>query len=318
MAPFAAAPTTIAGNHPSADEAARRQALDPLSLDFKQAGPESPQMYVAMAEMAHRGGNVPQARELYQKALSIDPKCVPALLSAARMEDREGQMDVAIGLYQRTVAVQPNNPTVLNDYALCLARKGDFAGAQRALAHVVALEPRKPLYRNNIAKVLIEMNRLDEAAWQLGSVHQPAVVNYNMGVLLHQRGRNQEAAQFLTRAVQIDPRMQPARTMLAQLAAPGTVVAATQQPILRTAQAPKATVAPSTPPEQGYPQTAAPATDSLAPQAPALAPATPTSPAAPTDQQAPSVEMPSTSIGAAAPAGVPAVAQVPTPLPEVR
>jgi len=259
MAPFAATPASAAANNPSAEDVARRQALDPISLGFK-SGPETPQLYIAMAEMAHRGGNVAQARQLYQKALTVDPKSMSALLSAARMEDREGNMDVALGLYQNAAAVQPNNPTVLNDLALCLARKGDFAEAHRALVHVVEIEPRKPLYRNNMAKVLIEMNRLDEAAWHLAQVHPPAVVSYNMGVLLHQRGRGQEATQFLAHALQIDPQMQPARTLIAQIATSPTIAAAQppNQQVVHTAQAPKPTSA-ATPAEQAAPGIATPA-----------------------------------------------------------
>ena len=48
---------------------------------------------------SERGGNIPQARQLYQKALAIDPKNGSALLGAARMEDREGHLDVAVMLY---------------------------------------------------------------------------------------------------------------------------------------------------------------------------------------------------------------------------
>lgn len=316
MAPFAATPAAIGANHPSPADIQRRQALDPISLGFKSSS-DSPKLYVAMAEMAHRGGNVDQARQLYQKALSIDPKNAPALLSAARMEDREGQMDTALSLYHQAAAVEPNNPTVLNDLALCLARKGDFAEAHRALDHVVQLEPRKPLYRNNMAKVLIEMNRLDEAAWHLGSVHQPAVVNYNMGVLLHQRGRGQEASVFLTRAIQIDPQMQPARTLLAQLATPATVVASAQQPVIHTAQAPQPAVA-ATSPVQPTPQTTAPANNGFAPQSPVLnAPVSPpATTGAPAQQTPPAAETP-TTIGATTTVTSPALAQAPSRLPEV-
>lgn len=327
MAPFAATPAAIGGNRPSPEEAARRQALDPISLGFN-SGTDSPQLYVSMAEMAHRGGNVAQARQLYQKALTADPKFVPALLSAARMEDREGQMDVALGLYQNAAAIEPNNPTVLNDLALCLARKGDFAEAHRALSHVVQLEPRKPLYRNNMAKVLIEMNRLDEAAWHLGHVHQPAVVNYNMGVLLHQRGRTQEASQFLAQAIQIDPQMHPARTLLAQITPPAaTAVAAqpSQQPVIHTAQAPQSqTVQPAATPN--YPQTATPtggtvtpASNTVAPQAPVLtAPGTaPATTPAPVQQTAPAVAAPST-VGGTASTTSQSLAQSPSRLPEVN
>ena len=178
-----------------------------------------------MAEMSCRGGNVPQARSLYQKALAMEPKNLDALLGAARMEDREGRMDVARhAVPARRRRRIRNNPTVLNDLGLCLARQGKLPEAERALARAVQLEPAKPLYRNNIAKVLVEMNRMDAACTHLAAVYPPAVVNYNMGVLLYQRGRDAEAERFLAAALAIDPRMEPARALLAEIAARGAGV----------------------------------------------------------------------------------------------
>jgi Tfp pilus assembly protein PilF len=195
---------------------AQRQALDPLALD-RSTGPPTPGLYISMAELSARGGNIPQARQLYQKALAADPKHLDALLGAARMEDREGHMDVAVMLYQRAADAYPKNPTVLNDLGLCLARQGKLPEAERALARAVQLDPAKALYRNNIAKVEIELNRIDVAVSHMAAVYTPPVVNYNMGVLLFQRGRNAEAERFLNAAIAADGRMEPARMVLAQI-----------------------------------------------------------------------------------------------------
>jgi tetratricopeptide (TPR) repeat protein len=191
-----------------------------VSFDPKSATPE---LYVGLAQMSHRGGNVPKAREFYQKALAIEPNHLEALLGAARMEDREGRFDVAQMLYQRAVAAHPQSATAQNDLALCLARRDDLAGARRALEQAIGLEPSKSLYRNNVAKVFVELNQLDAAAAHLAAVHSPAAVQYNMAVLLSERGRNGEAVEFLTTALAIDPNMQPARAMLAGMTPPPTM-----------------------------------------------------------------------------------------------
>ena len=191
---------------------------DPITSAFRSESAASPELYVSMAEMSLRGGNVPHARSLYQKVLAENPMNVAALLGAARMEDRDGQLDTALSLYDRAVKAQPNNSAALNDLALCLARRGDFPAAERVLGQAINLQPRNPLYRNNIAKILIEMNRTDHAMAQLSAVHPPAVVQYNAGVLLAERGRTNEATQHASAALAIDPRMDPARALLSQLA----------------------------------------------------------------------------------------------------
>ena len=192
-----------------------------VAFDPKSATPE---LYVGLAQMSHRGGNVAKAREFYQKALAIAPNHLEALLGAARMEDREGRLDVALMLYQRAAAAHPQNASAQNDLALCLARRGDLAGAHRSLEQAIGLEPSKSLYRNNVAKVLVELNQLDAAAAHLAAVHPPAAAQYNMGVLLNERGRAGEAAEYLATALAIDPNMQPARAMLAGMTPPPTML----------------------------------------------------------------------------------------------
>jgi tetratricopeptide (TPR) repeat protein len=220
----------------AADE--QRMRLDPLALSNGASSP-TPELLVSMAELSCHGGSVDHGRQLYQRALTADPKNLEALLGAARMEDREGRLEVAVMLYQRAATAYPNNPTVLNDLALCLARQGQLPAAERALARAVQLEPTKVLYRNNMAKVQVELNHMDAACQNLAAVYPAPVVNYNMGVLLHQRGRVAEAERFLTAATTIDPRMEPAQALLAQIRA--------ASPVYQTARAaqPATTVVPT-------------------------------------------------------------------------
>ena len=213
-APFKQNPFAALGGS-SAAKAKAEPAEEPF--DPKKASPE---LYVGLAQMSHRSGDIPQARQLYQKALANDPNHLTALLGAARMEDREGQLDVALMLYKRAAAAHPRNATALNDLALCHARRGDLVLAQQVLEQAIKLEPSKPLYRNNLAKILVEMNRLDQATHHLAAVHAPAVGNYNMAVLLNERGRIAESMNYLNAALAIDPQMEPAQALLAQHKAP--------------------------------------------------------------------------------------------------
>jgi Tfp pilus assembly protein PilF len=196
--------------------------VDPADKPFdpKKATPE---LYVGLAQMSHRGGDIPQARNMYQKALAKDPNHLEALLGAARMEDREGQLDTALMLYKRAATAHPRSATALNDLALCHARRGDLVTAQQVLEQATKLEPTKPLYRNNLAKILVETNQLDKATHQLSAVYPPAVGNYNMAVLLSERGRVDQSMTYLSAALAIDPNMAPAQALLAQYSAPSII-----------------------------------------------------------------------------------------------
>lgn len=187
---------------------------DPAEKPFDPSK-ASPELFVGLAQMSQRSGNIPQARQLYQKALAKAPNHREALLGAARMEDREGQLDVALMLYQRAAAAHPQDATALNDLALCHARRNELPQAHQILEQAIRLDAKNPRYRNNVAKVLVQLNAINPAMQHLSAVHAPAVANYNMAVLLTERGRQDEANYFLAQALTIDPQMEPAHMMLA-------------------------------------------------------------------------------------------------------
>jgi tetratricopeptide (TPR) repeat protein len=126
-------------------------------------------------------------------------------------------LDEARKIYHRAAAAHPQNAKVLNDLALCYARSGQLLASLQLMERAVQLQPDKALYRNNIAKLLTEMDRVDEAIAHLSAVHPPAIAQYNMGVLLEQRGRTAEAIHFLTAASHINPQLQSASKMLTNL-----------------------------------------------------------------------------------------------------
>ena len=228
---------------------------DPISLAFK-SGPPSADMYLSMAQMSDRGGNTPYARSMYQKALTIEPNHCESMLGLARLEDRQGNFQIALQIYQHAASVYPQDAKVLNDLALCYARKGDLQASAQVLHQATQLQPQKKLYRNNFAKVLIELNQIDGAIAQLSAVHSPAIVQYNMGVLLNERGRTTEAVQFLTAATHIDPQLQEASALLSQISSRGALAAAgaaKNDGVLPTPMAPTTSVA-----GQPYPSTNAP------------------------------------------------------------
>ncbi len=222
FSPGAAAATGV--KNATASSPSVSNQLDPISLGY-QDGPPNPQLYVSMAEVSERTGNDNQARLMYQKAIVVDPENLPALLGLARLEDRLGRLDVAKQFYRQAATAHPQDPSVLNDLALCHARNGNLQISLALLEQVVQLQPQRPLYRNNIAKVLTELNRNNEALAHLSAVHPPAIANYNLGFLLNQRGRQIEAAEYLRTASRIDPQMQPAQALLAQLGQQPTQIA---------------------------------------------------------------------------------------------
>jgi tetratricopeptide (TPR) repeat protein len=204
---------------------------DAISLQTP-VGPPSPQLFISLAQMSEREGNIEQARSQYKHALAMWPDNIDVLRSAARMEDRLGNLQWAEYLYQKAAAANPRHPGVLNDLGLCLARQGKLEQSVQTID--------KALYRNNAATVLVELRQDQRAVAHLAAVHSPAEASYNMGQLLVQRGRADEAEPYFVAALQQDPKLREAELALAKLR--GEIAA--QEPVATAEQtpAPPATV----------------------------------------------------------------------------
>ena len=224
----------------SSSDKNRRTTTDPISL-ATPAGPPTPQLRVALAQMAEAQGKSDEARRLMDQALAQAPKDPLVLREFARMEDRAGRMAAAEQFYGRALAVNPNDPAARNDLGLCLARAGKLRESAQVLQSAVELNPQKALYRNNLATVLVELGDTQGAFSQLAAVHQPAVAHFNLGQLFAQRGRNADAAACFQTACQIDPMLQPAQAALARLQSANVQVAsrpATQSVLVESTPTP--------------------------------------------------------------------------------
>jgi tetratricopeptide (TPR) repeat protein len=278
---------------------------DPISLDTP-AGPPTPLLYISMAQLSERQGDVGQARLHYQTALKKWPGQVDVLRAAARMEDRLGGLQLAENLYQQAVTANPQHAGAHNDLGMCLARQGKLEASLQQIEQAVRLEPTNQRYHNNAAVVLVEMRRDQQALGHLSAVHGPAPANYNMGQLLVERGRTMEAAGYFAAALEIDPTMQAAHAALANLqgAAVGevpTVATDPGLPVVPQSMTPGIGPQPS---QQTVPQQASPAGPQLGYPATARNPGWGTTGYAPPTYYAPTGPYPTT--------GAPRVSQMPS------
>jgi Tfp pilus assembly protein PilF len=213
------------------------------------AGQTTPEQVISIAQLCERQGDVQQARHHYQRALGMWPGHVEVLRAAARMEDRCNQLQLAEHLYRQAVATNPQHAGALNDLGLCLARQGKLDASLQMIEQAVQLHPAKPLYRNNAATVLVEMRQDQKALAHLTAVHGSAAANFNVGQLLVQRARPNEAVPYFVAAIEQNPEMVAAQEALAKLQGTevSTETATASAPTADTASAPTTTVNESVP-----------------------------------------------------------------------
>jgi tetratricopeptide (TPR) repeat protein len=189
---------------------------DPLRLDRlpKRIGPE---VYVGAARLLENQGKIEGAEGKYLEALQASPDDLSALVGLARLYDRAGQGAKAIDTYQLARKAHPTSSLVCNDLGLCYRRQKQLEKSLAAFRQAIELQPDNAKYRNNLAAALVEADRDDEALRALTEVSPPAVAEYNLAYLLQERGRPGDAITHLQRAVAIDPHLESAQDLLAQL-----------------------------------------------------------------------------------------------------
>ncbi len=191
------------------------------ALSLSKPAKKSPSLYVTLAQVHERSGNLAGAAEQYKLALKLDPAHLDALLGMAHLRDRQNEFAEADKFYREAVQRHPKAAIAHNDRGLCQARQGRLDEAAQSLVNAARLQPDKTLYRNNLATVLVHMGRPDDALQELTAVHPPAVANYNVGYLLAQQQHTQAAQGYFQEAVQIDPSFAPAHQWVAMLARQG-------------------------------------------------------------------------------------------------
>lgn len=149
--------------------ASGRVCYETAERELRKAGlPPNSHVYTAWASLEYKGaGDVRRARQLFQSALKVDPKCSAAWLQLGVMEadgdnfeaaqecfDKvltfdqrnsrvlqayalmeikrpDGDSRKAIGLFERALKVNPRDAGVLQPYALYVAELGDLEAARK-------------------------------------------------------------------------------------------------------------------------------------------------------------------------------------------
>ncbi len=193
---------------------------DPLSLNTKTPPPGA-DLYVSTARVYEANLNFDAAREQYDRAIMIDPACLPALLGEAHLDDTQKEFASADKHYQIAANKHGDVAAVWNDWGMSQQRRGHFEESRKLLAKAVKLQPEKELYRNNLAMLLVVMHQPQEAYHQLAVIETPAVAHFNMATILHRAGDDKAAAYHFAQASNADPNWAQARVWAERLGGVG-------------------------------------------------------------------------------------------------
>jgi superkiller protein 3 len=92
-----------------------------------------------------------------------------------------------------------------------------LADAEATFRTGIERDPDKTICRVNYGLMLARHDRLDDAVAQLRMALSPAEVNYNLGSVMEQMGRREQAKAYYQKALELDPRLSDAKERLAAL-----------------------------------------------------------------------------------------------------
>ena len=191
----------------------------------------------------HLAGRLPQAEELYQQIIQVEPNHSDALYFLGVMANQLGKRDSAIDYTLKAIAANQSNHLYYNTlgnvlkagsqldeavtcYRQALALKPDFVEAlfnlgsvlqqQRQLEEAIACYQQalaiKPSYaevHNDLGIALMALGKLDEAvaSFNQALIHKPdyAEAHNNLGVGLKNQGKIEEASACYRQALAINP-----------------------------------------------------------------------------------------------------------------
>jgi tetratricopeptide (TPR) repeat protein len=174
-----------------------------------EADPNSPFIYVALAQDYILLNKVSQALELLEKALDINPDYVPALELYAGLLLNTEQLSKALGLFEHLARLDTSEIEYSFQLLRLYLRKGDFDSADRMYERMVAIEGESQELLLQVATVLLMGDSTQRATPYLERLAEldstDAAVLYTLGTLSLQHEDTLSAENYFRNAVMYSP-----------------------------------------------------------------------------------------------------------------
>jgi tetratricopeptide (TPR) repeat protein len=161
-----------------------------------------------------------QARESYEKAISVDPKFVKAYTAIAKSYSATDENDKAKAMFTKALVLAPNDAGVWYEYGAAQARAKDFPGAIQSLNRALDLAPDNKNVQKLIGFTLARGGRYEDALNALVKCMPEPEARYNLARMMQHNNQGDASQVQLRLAAQMEPAFEPARTAVASMAPP--------------------------------------------------------------------------------------------------
>ncbi len=149
------------------------------------------------------------ARTDYEKALSLDPKCVPAYQGLARLYTHMHDLPLAVETYQKALKLAPHDASLWFELGLCHNFQKNVGPALECLERAVQIDPGNHTYVNALGVVQAESGHYKESLKCFCRTGGEAMGYYRLAQTLHRLQKPELSQRCLEVAMQKDPSLAP-------------------------------------------------------------------------------------------------------------
>ncbi len=163
-----------------------------------------------LATLALVQGKVDAAIEKLTAGIAADPKNGSAYLTLAALYEKSGDLAKAMQVYEQALTALPTNWVAANNLSFLLSEQAaDEETLKRALKlakMALKMKPESASVLDTVGWVYLKLGDYEKAegfaARALAQNPEHPVMNYHLGVILHQMGKRDEARERLRKAVE--------------------------------------------------------------------------------------------------------------------
>lgn len=196
------------------------QAAYSSDVEEMPAAPKHPErLQLAYAKLMEESGKTAEAHAHYTEVVKEHPKNVEALRGLARTKIEAGQYSEAERDLKKALKLQPEDAATQFQLGQLYTVQERWQDAVPPFTKAMLSAPHDTTYRYHLAVAMVHAGDVDGALPHFIRTVGDAEAHYNVGLILQQMGRTDDAEQHLKVAVSKKPELQEAQHWLAHVRA---------------------------------------------------------------------------------------------------
>lgn len=193
------------------------EATDSYKSARKSLG-QGEETLLKFARWREEMGDHAEAKAQYTNILADNDDCVDARLGIARVEYATGRVAEAVAILEATTRKYPEHAQTWAELGTIQSDREEWSQAVESLTKATELDNKNQSFRYQLGLALARSDRFQEAKPHLAFAVGESAALYNIGYVLHEAGRDEEAGLWMQRALNAHPD-QRTRTAATQLLA---------------------------------------------------------------------------------------------------